>query len=43
MSIFPYAYRMIESFDIANNENQTSMYAGMLITAFAIRTLGAGW
>jgi len=42
MSIFPYAYRMIESFDIANNENQTSMYAGMLITAFAFAEFSTG-
>lgn len=42
MSIFPYAYRMIESFNIANNENQTSMYAGMLITAFAFAEFSTG-
>lgn len=42
MSIFPYAYRMIESFDITNNENQTSMYAGMLITAFAFAEFSTG-
>lgn len=35
MSIFPYAYRMIESFNLTQDESQISIYAGMLITAFA--------
>jgi MFS family permease len=42
MSIFPYAYRMIESFELTNNENQISMYAGMLITAFAFAEFSTG-
>lgn len=42
MSIFPYAYRMIESFDLTDNENQISMYAGMLITAFAFAEFSTG-
>ena len=35
MSIFPYAYRMIETFHINDDPNQIAIYAGMLITAFA--------
>ncbi|OAP59357.1 hypothetical protein AYL99_06655 [Fonsecaea erecta] len=35
MSIFPYAYRMIESFNITQDESRISVFAGMLITAFA--------
>ena len=42
MSIFPYAYRMIESFDLTENENKISMYAGMLITAFAFAEFSTG-
>lgn len=42
MSIFPYAYRMIESFELTDNENQISMYAGMLITAFAFAEFSTG-
>ena len=42
MSIFPYAYRMIESFDLTENETQISMYAGMLITAFAFAEFSTG-
>lgn len=42
MSIFPYAYRMIETFELTENENQISMYAGMLITAFAFAEFSTG-
>ncbi|ETI25550.1 hypothetical protein G647_02323 [Cladophialophora carrionii CBS 160.54] len=42
MSIFPYAYRMIESFNITQNESQISVYAGMLITAFAFAEFSTG-
>jgi MFS family permease len=42
MSIFPYAYRMIESFDLTDNANQISIYAGMLITAFAFAEFSTG-
>lgn len=33
---------MIESFELTDNENQTSMYAGMLITAFAFAEFSTG-
>jgi MFS family permease len=42
MSIFPYAYRMIESFNITQDETQVSVYAGMLITAFAFAEFSTG-
>ena len=42
MSIFPYAYRMIESFNITQDESQISVYAGMLITAFAFAEFSTG-
>jgi MFS family permease len=42
MSIFPYAYRMIESFDITSDSTQISMYVGMLITSFAFAEFSTG-
>ncbi len=42
MSIFPYAYRMIESFNITQDESQISVYAGLLITAFAFAEFSTG-
>lgn len=42
MSIFPYAYRMIESFQIARDPDQISIYAGMLITSFAFAEFSTG-
>jgi MFS family permease len=42
MSIFPYAYRMIETFNITQDESQISVYAGMLITAFAFAEFSTG-
>lgn len=42
MSIFPYAYCMIETFHIANDPDQISIYAGMLITAFAFAEFSTG-
>lgn len=42
MSIFPYAYRMIESFHITQDETRISVYAGMLITAFAFAEFSTG-
>lgn len=42
MSVFPYAYRMIESFRITEDATQISIYAGMLITAFAFAEFSTG-
>ena len=42
MSIFPYAYRMIETFNITKDTTQISIYAGMLITSFAFAEFSTG-
>ena len=42
MSIFPYAYRMIETFNITSDGTQISIYAGMLITSFAFAEFSTG-
>lgn len=42
MSIFPYAYRMIETFNIARDHDQISIYAGMLVTSFAFAEFSTG-
>jgi MFS family permease len=42
MSIFPYAYRMIETFDITSDSAKISMYVGMLITSFAFAEFSTG-
>ena len=42
MSIFPYAYHMIETFDLTSDPTQISLYAGMLITAFAFAEFSTG-
>jgi MFS family permease len=36
MSIFPYIYYMVKSFQITNDERQIAMYAGMVTSAFAM-------
>lgn len=35
MSIFPYAYYMVESFHVTDNQSQIAMYTGMVTSAFA--------
>ena len=35
MSIFPYIYYMIESFDITSDSYQIAIYAGMVTSSFA--------
>ncbi|KIW10539.1 hypothetical protein PV08_11503 [Exophiala spinifera] len=42
MSTFPYAYRMVESFNITQDETRISVYASMLITAFAFAEFSTG-
>ncbi|KAK5937324.1 hypothetical protein PMZ80_010330 [Knufia obscura] len=42
MSVFPYSYRMIESFNVTHDETRISIYAGMLITAFAFAEFSTG-
>jgi MFS family permease len=36
MSIFPYCYYMIRSFNITDNDAQISLYAGMVTSSFAV-------
>ena len=42
MSLFPYSYRMIQSFDITQDENKLGVYSGLLITAFAFAEFSTG-
>ncbi|KAK5096701.1 hypothetical protein LTR24_002463 [Lithohypha guttulata] len=42
MSVFPYSYRMVQSFDLTNDETKLSIYSGMLITAFAFAEFSTG-
>ena len=36
MSIFPYIYYMVKSFNISDDDRQIAIYAGMVTSAFAI-------
>ncbi|KAF2262735.1 MFS general substrate transporter [Lojkania enalia] len=42
MSIFPYAYYMVDSFGIAHDKAQISMYVGMVTSAFAFAECASG-
>lgn len=42
MSIFPYAYYMVASFKITNNDTQIAVYAGMLTSSFALAEFSTG-
>ena len=42
MSIFPYIYYVITSFDITTNDDKIAMYAGMVTSAFAFAEFSAG-
>jgi MFS family permease len=42
MSIFPYVYYMVESFGIAHDKAQISMYCGMVTSAFAFAECASG-
>jgi MFS family permease len=42
MSIFPYIYFMIESFNITTDKTQISVYAGMVTSAFTIAEFSTG-
>ncbi|KAK0514687.1 hypothetical protein JMJ35_003304 [Cladonia borealis] len=42
MSIFPYVYYMILSFDITTNPTQVATYAGMVTSAFAFAEFSSG-
>lgn len=42
MSIFPYAYYMIQDFGIAKDESAHSMYVGMITSSFAFAECVSG-
>lgn len=42
MSIFPYIYYMIESFNITKDATQISVYAGMVTSAFTLAEFSTG-
>lgn len=42
MSIFPYAYYMVESFGIAKEQGEIAMYVGMVTSAFAFAEFASG-
>lgn len=42
MSIFPYAYYMVRSFHITDDESKISMYTGMVTSAFAFMECMSG-
>ncbi|KAF7716093.1 MFS-type transporter [Penicillium ucsense] len=42
MSIFPYVYRMVESFHVTDNESKIALYAGMITSSFTFAEFSAG-
>lgn len=42
MSIFPYIYFMIKSFNITSDDRQISVYAGLVTSAFAFAEFSTG-
>ena len=42
MSIFPYAYYMVESFGVAKDPSHISFYVGMVTSAFAFAECATG-
>lgn len=42
MSIFPYIYYMIQSFNITSDDKQIAIYAGMVTSAFAFAEFSTG-
>ncbi|MCJ1477458.1 hypothetical protein MMC13_006130 [Lambiella insularis] len=42
MSIFPYIYHMISSFEITTDDNQIAIYAGLVTSAFAFAEFSTG-
>jgi MFS family permease len=43
MSIFPYIYYMVSSFDITKDERQIAIYASLVTSAFAIAEFSTGF
>ena len=42
MSVFPYTYYMIQSFNITTDERQIAIYCGMVTSAFAFAEFSTG-
>lgn len=42
MSIFPYAYYMVESFHVTDNDQKIAFYAGMITSSFTFAEFSAG-
>lgn len=42
MSIFPYVYYMVASFNVTSDERQIAVYAGMVTSAFAFAEFSTG-
>lgn len=42
MSIFPYIYYMVKSFNISDDDSQIAVYTGMVTSAFAIAEFSTG-
>ncbi|PVH67841.1 MFS multidrug transporter-like protein [Cadophora sp. DSE1049] len=42
MSIFPYVYYMVKDFSITKNDSEISVYAGMVLSAFAFAEFSSG-
>lgn len=42
MSIFPYVYRMVESFHVTDNDRKIALYAGMITSAFTFAEFSTG-
>lgn len=42
MSIFPYIYFMVRDFNITEDENKISLYAGMVTSAFTFAEFSTG-
>lgn len=42
MSIFPYVYYMVASFNVAHDERHIAIYAGMVTSAFAFAEFSTG-
>ncbi|KAL1961965.1 hypothetical protein VTN77DRAFT_700 [Rasamsonia byssochlamydoides] len=42
MSIFPYAYYMVESFHVTDNDQKIALYAGMITSSFTLAEFSTG-
>ncbi|OKL56004.1 hypothetical protein UA08_08670 [Talaromyces atroroseus] len=42
MSVFPYAYYMVESFHVAENEQKIALFVGMITSAFTFAEFSSG-